>query len=65
VPLSRNLGILTSWNILGTSGTVTGLLYSYLYIPISTHGSRFLRKCQSVVLKGYVKKPYWTGDKIP
>ena len=27
VPLSCNLGILTSWNLLGHSGTVTGLIY--------------------------------------
>ena len=27
VPLSRNLGTLTSWNPLGYSGPVTGLLY--------------------------------------
>jgi len=27
VPLSRNLGTLTSWNTLGLSGPVTGLLY--------------------------------------
>ena len=27
VPLSRNLGTLTSWNPLGTSDPVTGLLY--------------------------------------
>jgi hypothetical protein len=27
VPLSRNLGTLTSWNPLGHSGPVTGLLY--------------------------------------
>jgi len=27
VPLSRNLGTLTSWKLLGLSGSVTGLLY--------------------------------------
>jgi len=31
VPLSRNLGTLTSWNPLDPSGPVTGLLYLYLY----------------------------------
>ena len=31
VPLSRNLGPLTSWNHLGHSKLVTGLLYLYLY----------------------------------
>jgi hypothetical protein len=29
VPLSRNLGTLTSWNPLGTSGPVKGLIYLY------------------------------------
>jgi len=29
VPLSRNLGNLTSWNPLGPSGPVTGLLYLF------------------------------------
>ena len=37
VPLSRNLGTLTSWNPLGPSGPVTGLLYLYLYIYIYAH----------------------------
>ena len=32
VPLSRNLGALTSWNPLGLSRPVMGLLYLYLYI---------------------------------
>jgi len=31
VPLSRNLGNLTSWNPLGPPGPVTGLFYLYLY----------------------------------
>ena len=30
VPLSRNLGTLTSWNPLGPPGPVTGLIYLYL-----------------------------------
>ena len=28
VPLSRNLGTLTSWNPLGPSGSVTGLIFT-------------------------------------
>jgi len=32
VPLSRNLGTLTSWNPLGLSRPVMGLLYRYLYL---------------------------------
>jgi len=31
MPLSRNLGALTSWNPLGLSRPVMGLLYLYLY----------------------------------
>jgi len=37
VPLSRNLGTLTSWNPLGHSRTVTPLLYLYLYIAELFH----------------------------
>jgi hypothetical protein len=33
VPLSRNLGTLTSWNPLGPSGPVTGLLYHISVCP--------------------------------
>ena len=45
VPLSRNLGNLTSWNLLGPSGPVTGLLY-LLRIGISCglSSSRFPTK---------------------
>ena len=31
VPLSRNLGTLTSWNPLGTSGNVTGMIYFCMF----------------------------------
>ena len=31
VPLSRNLGTLTSWNLLGLSRPVTGLIYLFFY----------------------------------
>jgi len=34
VLLSWNLGSLTSWNPLGQSRPVTGLLYLYLYLPL-------------------------------
>ena len=37
MPLSWNLGTLTSWNPLDPSGPVTGLLYLYLYIYWSTY----------------------------
>jgi hypothetical protein len=36
VPLSCNLGTLTSWNPLGHSRPVTGLLYPYYYYDIRT-----------------------------
>jgi hypothetical protein len=36
VPLSRNLGTLTSWNPLGHSWPVTGLLYLYLTTTTTT-----------------------------
>ena len=32
MPLSWNLGTLTSWNPLGHSRSVTGLIYLYLYL---------------------------------
>jgi hypothetical protein len=35
VPLSCNLGTLTSWNPLGHSRPVTGLLYLYLFLLVS------------------------------
>jgi len=39
VPLSWNLGTLTSWNLVGHSRSVTGLLYLYLYLSFyfTTH----------------------------
>ena len=37
VPLSRNLGTLTSWNPLGHSRPVTGLLYLYIYFINMKH----------------------------
>jgi len=37
VPLSRNLGALTSWNPLGLSRLVMGLLYLYLFLQIHTN----------------------------
>ena len=40
VPLSRNLGTLTSWNPLDPSGPVMELLY--LYLGITKHGGRGL-----------------------
>jgi len=35
VPLSRNLGTLTSLNPLGPSGPVTGLIYLYLFTSVN------------------------------
>jgi hypothetical protein len=34
VPLSRNLGTLTSWNTLALSRPVMGLIYLYLYLYV-------------------------------
>jgi len=55
VPLSRYLGTLTSWNPLGPSGTVTGLLYLYLcadkHIQLVTQPRQkhqVLRECADV-----------------
>ena len=41
VPLSRNLGNLTSWNPLGHSRPVTGLIYLYLSL-LTVHRSKML-----------------------
>ena len=38
VPLSRNLGTLTSWNPLGLSRSVMGLLYLYLFEHVKSPG---------------------------
>jgi len=43
VPLSRNLGDVTSWNPLGLSRPVMGLLYLYLYLELFT--IQLLEKC--------------------
>jgi hypothetical protein len=37
VPLSRNLGTLTSWNPLGHPRPVTGLLYLFTTLTIFTY----------------------------
>ena len=42
VPLSRNLGTWISWNPLGPSGPVTGLLYLYLYLFWSVQMAPFI-----------------------
>ena len=34
MPLSRNLGTLTSWNPLGHSGPVTGLIYLFTFYVV-------------------------------
>ena len=36
VPLSRNLGTSTSWNPLGPSGPVTGLIYLYVLLYVAS-----------------------------
>ena len=42
VPLSRNLGVLTSWNSLGLSRPVMGLIYLFIYLRISGTWSEVL-----------------------
>jgi len=44
VPLSRNLGALTSWNPLGLSRTVTGLIY--LFYPGLIEGLSLVAVCK-------------------
>ena len=45
VPLLRNLGTLTSWNTLGPSGPVTGLLYLLVWnlLHVTLLAPRILR----------------------
>jgi len=45
VPLSRNLGALTSWNPLGLSRPVMGLLYLFFLQDWVPHNFRSLRTC--------------------
>jgi len=44
VSLSRNLGTLTSWNLLGHFRPVTGLIYLYLYLYLLHHRKKFTTK---------------------
>jgi len=41
--LSRNLGTLTSWNTLGPSGPLTGLLYLYMSLKKEAYGKALVR----------------------
>jgi len=47
VPLSRNLGTLTSWNPLGLSRPVMGLLYLYLLLQLVGFIIRIYRDARS------------------
>jgi len=51
--LSRNLGALTSWNPLGHSRPVTGLLYLYL-LPI--HKLKTIRKINKFTISDFIDK---------
>jgi hypothetical protein len=52
VPLSRNLGTLTSWNPLGLSRPVMGLLYLYLYpCPRRKPGTPWIRSKKQCTLR--------------
>jgi len=47
VPLSRNLGALTSWNTQGLSRPVTGLLYLFLLSGIGSDKEPYHLTCQT------------------
>jgi len=53
VPLSRNLGTLTSWNPLGPSGPVTGLLYLY-HNHVSYISFKIVPLCKYILLPANV-----------
>jgi len=53
VPLSRNLGVLTSWNPLGLSRPVTGLIYLYRFIIKINLGNN---EIESDIITNYVLK---------
>ena len=55
MPLSRNLGTLTSWNPLGNSRPVTGLLYLYYYY--------YYYYCYYYTVFGHFSQPHgFAGD---
>jgi hypothetical protein len=59
VPLSRNLGTLTSWNPLGHSRPVTGLLYLYivpLFMKSVSHETISINAAKATKLKRLVRK---------
>ena len=58
VPLSRNLGTLTSWNPLGHSRTLTGLLYLCFYILHLTNFSPYVHSQQNIHINTYVPRIY-------
>ena len=59
VPLSRNLGALTSWNPLGLSRPVTGLLYLFTFNMCRSLWSRGLRRRSAAarLLRSWVRIP--------
>ena len=68
VPLSRNLGALTSWNPLGLSGPVMGLLYLFLPLrlienrlpqfPMKRH-SRAVARSETADWGSFVIRAWW------
>jgi hypothetical protein len=44
VPMSRNLGALTSWNTVGLFRPVKGQLYLYLYYNVWLFGATYIAK---------------------
>jgi hypothetical protein len=62
VPLSRNLGTITSWNPLGHSRPVTGLLYLFTaihYKLLATNTLPYYRYKPEPVLESAIMILYW------
>ena len=56
VPLSRNLGALTSWNPLGLSRPVMRLLYLYVLVSLIGHFLDHRRRNKSFIISDQIKK---------
>jgi len=71
VLLSRNLGTLTSWNPLGTSGPVTGLIYLFTSLKYRAvkpvNGFKFespaIQRSKKVVICGLAYLKQLSGDR--
>ena len=63
VPLLWNLGTLTSWNPLGPSGPVTGLLYLYLLHLRLTFSRRDLRSSVTLRNVDFIYRRFGTNHR--